>query len=140
MDELRQDVGAHQPDESGVREMSAQRPDGVQGITRAEQKFGRADDNAPAVGNLARARDPGRQRLHAVIALQGVLRRDQPPYLVETEALQRLAAEVSMAVVSRVERTAQQADTPRRIARHARHRMICRRHGRRVPWPRTMFL
>ena len=127
--ELGQDIGAHQPDELGARIAPAQRPHGVERIARAEQQFGRVDPDAGVAGELTRARDASRQRLHAVVALQWVLRRDEPPDLVETEAPQGFQADVAMAVVGRVERSAQKADAARRIARDARHRMARRGHA-----------
>ena len=143
--QLGQDVGAHQPDELGTRVEPAQRPHGVERVARAEQQFGRIDPDAGMTGELARARHAGRQRLHAVVALQRVLRRDQPPDLVEAEPPQRLEADVAMAFMGRIERAAQEADAARRVARHAGHRMVRShhgegRHGRKVPLPRTMFL
>ena len=139
VDELGQDVGAHQPHELRLRIDPLQRLHRVERVARAQQQLGRVDADARMVGDLAGTGHARRQRLHAVAALQRVLRRDQPPHFVEAEALQRLQADVPMAGMGRVERAAQQADAPRRGARHARHRMD-RAHGRSVPLPRTMFL
>jgi hypothetical protein len=54
------------------------------------------------------------KRCHAALRLQWILRRHQPPYLVEAEALQRLEADVEMAGMRWVEGAAQEADAPRR--------------------------
>jgi hypothetical protein len=51
---------------------------------------------------------------HAGGCLQRILRRDQPPDLVEAEALQRLAADMQMALMGGIEGAAEQADAPLR--------------------------
>ena len=137
---LGQDVGAHQPNEPGARIEPAQRPHRVERVARAEQQLRRTDTDMRVTGDLPCPCDAGRQGLHAVIALQRVLRRDQPPHLVEVEPSQGLQADVPVSVVGGVERSAQQPDAPRRGARHVRHRMMREGHGRSVPLPRTMFL
>jgi hypothetical protein len=89
--DLQQVVGAHQPHEPvpalDVRQ-SAQR---VGGILRAELRFG--------VGNVntrVRRRDllggvqPALVARHAVRVLERVLRRNQPPHLVQRQQLQGL--------------------------------------------------
>jgi len=48
------------------------------------------------------------------LRLQGILRRDEPPDLVEAEPLQRFKADVTVAGMGRVERPAQQPDARRR--------------------------
>ena len=107
---------------------AAQRPHRVEGEARAQHQLGRIDADARmAADDLARAGDAGRQRLHAVVGLERVLRRDQPPHLVEPEPLQRLEADMAMALVRGIERAAQKADAARRVPRHARHRMESRR-------------
>ena len=55
-------------------------------------------------------------------------------------AVQRLEADVAVALVRGVERAAQQADPAARVARHPGHRMVGRGHGLSVPLPRTTFL
>jgi hypothetical protein len=60
---------------------------------------------------------PYRERGHAGNRLQRVLRRDEPPNLVEVEVFERQKAEVQMAAMGRIERAAQQPDAampPRR--------------------------
>src|SRR4249919_3133587 len=92
------------------------------------------------MGKLLGAGEPGCQRLHAVVALQRVLRRDQPPHFVEAEAFQRFEADMTVAFVRGIERAAEQADAAARIARHARHRVVRGNQGLSVPLPRTIFL
>src|SRR4029453_8714804 len=74
-----------------------------------------------AANDLARGGDGGGQRLHAVVGLERVLRRDQPPDFVQAEPLQRLEADMAMALVRGIERAAQKADAARRVPRHAGH-------------------
>src|SRR5262249_4971141 len=52
-------------------------------------------------------------RRHAAHRLQRVLRRDQPPDLVEVELLQGELADMKMPAMRRVERAAEEADPPR---------------------------
>src|SRR6185437_14293042 len=61
---------------------------------------------------------------HALHGLQRILRRDQPPDIVEPEPLERQAAEMQMAGMRRVEGAAEQADAraPRRPGRVAAER------------------
>ncbi len=57
----------------------------------------------------ARRRHPRRQRRGAV-ALQRVARAHQPPQPVKPEAAQRLAADMDMSLMGRIEGAAQKAD------------------------------
>ena len=124
--ELGQNVGAHQPDEPGARIEPAERPHRVERIAGAKQQLGCTDPDAGVTGDLPRTGDAARQRLHAVVALQRVLRRDQPPDLVEAQAPQGFQADVTMPVMGWIERSAQKPDAARRVARHVRHRMMGR--------------
>jgi hypothetical protein len=72
--ELGQDVGAHQPDEMGLRIEAVERAHRVERVARAEQQLRRLDLDARMVGGLAGAGEADRQGLHAVVALQRVLR------------------------------------------------------------------
>src|SRR3984893_13162839 len=81
---------------------------------------------------------PNRERCHAGNRLQRVLWRDEPPHLVELEALQGEQAQMQMSAMGRVERTTQQADA----AMPARSRPALTRggQGRSRPLPRTKYL
>lgn len=60
--------------------------------------------------DAGRLREPFRERRHALDRLQWVLRRNQPPDLIEIQMLQCQIADVQMAAMGRVERPAQQTD------------------------------
>jgi hypothetical protein len=81
---------------------------------RAESRLEIEDADARITGDARRHGDALFKGPHAGGGLQRILRRDQPPDLVETKALQRLAADVQMALMRRVERAAEQPDTPLR--------------------------
>ncbi|GGF12295.1 hypothetical protein GCM10011611_17380 [Aliidongia dinghuensis] len=94
--------------------------------------------------------EPLVERRHALDRLQRILRRDEPPDLVELEMLQRQQADVAMAAVRRVEGAAQQpdlADTAVTQGRRQRERAGDRPAGRMgnvqgriCPVPRTRYL
>src|SRR5690348_6301318 len=113
-------VGAHQPDEAGPREASLEGGNRVRRVARAEPRLdvGRLD------ARIAGGDDGGGEaRLeggHAACRLQRVLRRDEPPDLVEIETPQRFEAEMEVAAMRRVERPADQADPPPSAAGEAR--------------------
>jgi hypothetical protein len=75
---------------------------------------------------------------HARNRLQGVLRRDQPPDFVEVEMPERGQAQMQMAPMRRVERTAEKPDPalPAGNAFPGRRRG----QGRTCPLPRTRYL
>src|SRR5437773_1289645 len=89
---------------STARIAAPERPHGVQRRARAEQQLRRLDLDPRMMGKLLGARQPACQRFHAIAALEWVLWRDQPPHLVQAETLQRLEADMSMALVRRIER------------------------------------
>jgi len=105
-------VGTHQPYEALPRIEPLQCRDRIGGVARAEGGFERGDANArmPAIG--ARLLQTVAQRRHAGDGLERVLRRDQPPHLVEIEALQGFEADMAMAFMRRIEGPAEQADPP----------------------------
>src|SRR3546814_4823517 len=57
-----------------------------------------------------RARHAGGQWGHPVARLQRVLRRDEPPDLVETQPPERLDADMAVAAVRRIERSTEKPD------------------------------
>jgi hypothetical protein len=107
MTDLREIVGAHQPDEMCARIARLQRRERVGGEMRTKPGFKIKDPNARIAGDAHRTRDALCKRRHAGDGLQRILRRDQPPDLVEAEALQGFEADMAMAVMSRVERAAE---------------------------------
>src|ERR1700712_882965 len=93
------------------------------------------------------------QARHALRRFQRILRRHQPPDLVEAEPLQRHLADMHMAFMRRIERAAEQPDPHARRDRPRRPYPIGMRafqlglrmeemkpHGRICPVPRTIYL
>lgn len=88
---LQQIVRAHQPDEAVLSLDIRQLCQRVGRVSGAEPRFGIADMNTGiGGGNLFGSRHALFERGHAVGGFQRVLRRDQPPHLVQAEKLQRL--------------------------------------------------
>lgn len=87
-----------------------QRPHRIDGETRAEPPLGVGDPNPWISGESSRRRQALRERRHATGRLQRILGRDQPPNLVQPQALERQGSDVKMTGVGRIERTAQQSD------------------------------
>ena len=110
MFDLRQVVGAHQPDEGVARKAAGQRGERIGGIAGAEPALDVGDADAPVPGDGARAVEPARQLGHSGAGFQRVLRRHQPPHLVEREALERQERDVAVPVMRRIERPAEQTD------------------------------
>ena len=100
----------------------------------AEPVFEIADNDAPITGgDPPRSFEPRRKRRHAGDGLQWVLRRDQPPHLVEIEPFEGGQAQMQMTGVSRVERAAKQPDAAAPVLPAATQ-------GRTWPLPRTRYL
>src|SRR5690242_20252349 len=95
-------VGPHQPYKTAVPMRLAEFSERVGGVSGAELglDIGNSDSRVP--GRLARRVDSGREGRHAVHGLQRVLRRDQPPDLVELEERQRREADLAMALMGGV--------------------------------------
>lgn len=112
--DLVQIVGAHQPNEFCARQHTLQRSKSVRREARAEPSLELEHADAGVARQPRRGPEPPRQGGHATLRLQGILRRDEPPDLVEAEPLQRFKADVTVAGMGRVERPAQQPDARRR--------------------------
>src|ERR1700741_2351284 len=108
--DLNQIVAAHQPDEMNLGKVLFQNRDGIGGVGRAQRGFKIADDDERLARRLARGADALFEPRHALAWLQGILRRHQPPYVVEPELLQRKLARVHVAFMGGIERSAQEAD------------------------------
>lgn len=87
MADLRQIVGAHQPNEALARKASLQRRDRIRGKAGAEAALEIEHADARVVRECLGLSEALGKRRHAGDGLQGVLRRDQPPHLIEAEAL-----------------------------------------------------
>ena len=108
---LQQAVGPHEPDKPGVRVHSPERLDGIDGVIRAYITL-QAADYDPGIGSGLFGGGPAIPiRRHAGDGFEGVLGCHQPPDPVEIQKIERPAADVQMAGVSRIEGTAEKADT-----------------------------
>jgi hypothetical protein len=97
------------------RPAALQRGERIGGELRAESRLEIEDtDTLIVLRNRLGAGKALAELAHAGGRLQRILRRDQPPDLVEAETLQRLAADMQMAFMCGVERAAEQADAPLR--------------------------
>ena len=96
--QLRQDVGAHEPDEAHAREAPQQPAQRVDGVARAEHRLDRGGDHAAAVGDAARGRQALAERRHAAVRLQRIAGRDQQPDLVQPQPPPREVGDVAMAL------------------------------------------
>src|SRR5579872_2167946 len=137
MTDLRQIVRAHQPDESGARKARLQGPQRVTREGRTEPAFDVQDTDARVADRGACVGQPPRRRRHVFGRLERILRRHQPPHLVEPEPPQRLKAQLYVAAMGRIERAAEQADAARRRMADAERG---ERQGRTWPSPRTTYL
>lgn len=107
----RQIVGPHQPDETRARPSRGQPCQGRRGLRRAEPVLKIDDPDSGVAGRMPGGSHPVGERRHAGLWLQGILRRDHPPDLIQAESLQRLAGDVQMSVMGRVEGPAQQTNS-----------------------------
>src|SRR5260221_13277835 len=120
--------------------------DRTRGVAGAEPRLDVGDLDARILRQRRGRGEALGERRHAAHRLQWVLRRDQPPHLIEREPSQRLAADMEMAAMGRIERAAEEPDAaPAPIAERARERQDggARRgfaQGRTWPSPRTTYL
>jgi len=122
---LHQIIRANQKHEIRTRKALAQFHKRISGEARAKRPFDIGRDHAPAIGNAPRARQTFRKRRHPRARLQGIARRDQQPNLIQPKRAERLARDMAMPGMGRVEGPAQKADAaPAAIAERGR------RHGR----------
>ena len=105
--ELRQIVRPHQPDEPHAGIECPQPRQRLRGVAGAEPRLDVGDGDAGVDHHGLCLRQTQRQRCRA-LPLQRVARADQPPDAVQPEPLQRLARDVDMARMGRVERPTQQ--------------------------------
>ncbi len=92
------------------------------------------------------AREAGLEGRHALARLEGVLRGDKPPDLVEAEASKSDQADMPVPLVRRVEGAAEKTDTPLAPPRRAGDgeraggTAAAWFQGRTCPSPRTLYL
>jgi len=108
--ELAQIIGTHEPDEAHIREAAAQLAHRICGILGAQALLDIGCDDAPSIGDAARLGEALRERGHARARLQRVAGLDHEPELVQPQMDDRLARNMQMPLMRRVEGTAQNAD------------------------------
>src|SRR5437764_892599 len=114
---------------SGAREAATQGFERVGGIGAAELGLDAGDPNAVLTGrDFARLGEAVGEGSHTGGRLQRVLRRNEPPDLVEAETLQRQPADMQMAAMGRVERAAEKADAPAASGVEAPSRRVAHTH------------
>jgi hypothetical protein len=114
-----------------------QRRNGVGGVAGAEPRFEVEDPDPRVAGQAGCLGAALLEAGHAALRLQRVLRRDQPPDLVEIEALQRFETDVAVTGMGRVEGAAEEADAS---GRQRAEKRLPRVQGRTWPLPRTTYL
>src|SRR5579859_401738 len=134
---LGQIVGPHDPHQLRRRETPLHHRQRIGGIAGAPAGLHAGDLDPGMARHCAGAFNPLGLAGHAVGRLQGILRTDQPPQLVELEALQRFQRDMQMPFMGRVERPAQHADPPLAAVAPTIWRKI---QGRTCPVPRTTYL
>jgi len=106
--QLREVVRAHQPDEMRGRKAAFEHMHRVRRVARAQMRLDIRGDDPPPIGYALRGGQTRGQRRHAGGGLQRVAGRDHEPELVQAEMRHRLAGDVQMPLMCRVERPAEQ--------------------------------
>lgn len=133
-------VGPHQPDETCPRKPLPQSLKRPVGRPCAQRPLDIGHHHPRVPGHGAGLADADRQRRHAVLGLQRVLRRYQPPDLIKAQPLERQKAGMPVPVMGRIEGTAEKADLPAGPGRAGAKMRRDRRQGRTCPLPRTTYL
>ena len=117
MADLREVVGTHKPDKAGVRKPPPELGERIGRVAGSEPSLevGDGDPGMPHQGS--RTGEALLEGRHALDRLQGVLRRHQPPDLVEIEPLQRLEADMKVASMSGIEGAAEKPNPSAGAAR-----------------------
>src|SRR5665213_4345581 len=95
--ELREIVGAHDPDQAQAGGAAAQISNRVECVSDANDSFETTDVDARIVGHPARRLGALAEIVQAAMILERVARRHQPPYPVEFQAFDRKQAEARWA-------------------------------------------
>ena len=123
-------VGAHDPDKMVARIMAAKMGDGIGAVAAVKAPFAIAYLNRRVAGQLTRRRQALIEGRHAALGFKRILRRHQPPQLIQCEPFDRLQADMEMAFMGRVKGAAKEADAPAFSPRHIVHRRRSRAGGR----------
>lgn len=142
-------VRTHQPDKAMLRKTPPQFHQRLRGKHRAELRLDPAHRDPRMPSHPSCGRHALRQRCHAPARLKRVLRRDEPPDVIEPQPLQGQQADMAVPAMGGVERAAQKADA---LPTQGKRRLIpaprlARRvlaepdaQGRTCPLPRTIYL
>jgi hypothetical protein len=115
MGNLGEIVCAHQPYETTIGKTLQDRAQALRRIAGAKPLFQIGDLDPSIPGDTPGGSQPLAERGHAVRALQRVLRTDEPPNLIEVQAMDRRHRDVEVAAVGGIERSSQYADAPRHL-------------------------
>ena len=102
-------VRPHQPDEAHTGIAGPQRGKGLRGVAGAKMGLDIRDLDPRVLHHLARARQTGRHRGRSM-RLERIARADHPPHPIQPETLDRLAGDMGVTLVRRIERPAKQPD------------------------------
>src|SRR5689334_25382611 len=139
-------VAAHEPDEFESRKTLLQSLQRVERVVRMKIVLEVHDDDPRMTGDQFGVADAIMQRRHSGDRLQGILRSDEPPDVIEPETFQRHFADMAMTFVGGVERAAEETDPQARRDRPRRSdpvgtlTMRPGLHSRTCPVPRTTYL
>ena len=113
--ERRQVVGADDPDQPMPPKASLEPGDRIDRVASAEAALYIAHVESAVSRRGPRGGEALVERRHPGPGLERILRRDQPPDLVQAQALERQQADVAVALMGGIEGAAEQADlAPRR--------------------------
>ena len=108
--EVQQVVRPHQPDKARIGCPLRQLPDRVGGVAGAELGLDVGDMDRGMMRHIAGTLHALGKRRHALHGLERVLRRYEPPHLVQFKPAHGHQADMPVALMGRVERAAEQAD------------------------------
>lgn len=108
--ELRQIVGAHQPDEAVIGVQPGQLGERIGGVARLDPLLDRRDADRRMPGYRTGGGHARLERGHAGLVLQGVAGRDHPPHFVKIERTQGMERQPPMPAMRRIERSAEKTD------------------------------
>lgn len=108
--ELREIVGAHQPDEAMLGIQARQFGERIGGVAGLEPLLDRGDPDRRMPRHHPRRCHARPKRRHPRLVLQRIAGRDEPPHLVEPERPQRMERQPPMPAMRRIERAAEKTD------------------------------
>lgn len=112
--DLRQIIGAHDPNEAHPREKRGQVAQGLRRVDRAQQPLDVGGADVPVVRRRLGRAQPLIEGRHARLGFERILWGDQPPDLVEAEVFQGFQGDMPVPVMGRIEGPAEQPDAAAR--------------------------